>query len=240
MIVSHLRSTVAGLAVLGTLGLAACGSDGSSNAPSDHPAGLLTAGDFDVTDYGSESSNLMFALQSAGYPLDTTSATDSASIATLIAGKDIVFFPEYSPTFDAGTETILKAFVDNGGTIVLVGGYDHISWVNSAFGWSLAQGSGWSDRHPMPRTAGAAGTPYAGGPSSIPANDGGANVTAASLPDSAVIVYAGEDSDTDGSVVILPSGSGRLVYFGWDWYDGAPMGLQDGGWRKLLRASAGF
>lgn len=235
-----LRSALAALTFVSTLGLAACGSDNSSPSPSDHPAGLLTAGDFDVTNYGSETSNLMFALQAAGFPLDTTSAMDSTSIAALIAGKDILFFPEVTPTFDAGTGAILKAFVDNGGTIVLVGGYDHLTWVNAAFGWSLVPNGGWSDRHPMPKAAGASGTPFADGPASIPANDGGSSLALASLPVSGIVVYASPDSSTDASVAILPSGSGRLVYFGWDWYDGAPIGLQDGGWRKLLRANAGF
>lgn len=234
------RTLTVATVLFASAALAACGDDGSSVDPSDHPAGLLVAGDFDVTDYGSEASNLMFALQSAGYPLDTTSAMDSTSIAALLAGKDIVFMPEVTPTFDAGTQAILKAFVNNGGTIVLVGGYDHLDWVNSAFGWSLSTGDGWSERHPMPKAPGAAGTPYADGPASIPGNDGGSQLSAASLPDSGVAVYLGQDGDTDASVAILPSGSGRLVYFGWDWYDGAPNGLQDGGWRSLLRKSAGF
>src|SRR6478609_235245 len=80
--------------------LLGCGGDDAGPSPSDHPAGLLTAGDFNVEDYGSESSNLMFALQEAGFPLDTSSAMDSTSMAALIAGKDILFLPEVTPTFD--------------------------------------------------------------------------------------------------------------------------------------------
>ncbi len=221
--------------------LAACGSDNSGPAPSDHPAGLLVAGDFDITDYGSESSNLMFMLQKAGYPLDTTSAMDSTSIAALISGKDIVFFPEVTPTFDAGTEAILKAYVDNGGTLVLFGGYDHVSWVNTAFGLSLeVADSGWYERHPMPKGSGAAGTPYADGPATIPANNGGSTLVAASLPGTARVIYKGTDGSGDASVAVIPSGTGRLVYMGWDWYDGVPMGIQDGGWSSLIRESAGF
>ena len=223
-----------------TLFVGACGDDDSGPNPAGHDAGLLVAGDFDTEDYGSESSNLMFALQDLGYPLDTTSATDSTHIAALIDGKDIVFFPEVSPGFDAGTQAILKAFVQGGGTIVLVGGYDHTSWVNAAFGWALASGDGWSDRGAMPRNAGASGTPYSGGPSSIPANDGTGGLDSGTLPDSAIVVYDGAEGSPDPSVVILPSGSGRLVYFGWDWYDGKPYGIQDGGWLKLLKLSAGF
>ena len=235
------RSLATPLALAAAVLLAACGDDSSGPNPSDHPAGLLVAGDFDVTDYGSETSNLMFALQQAGFPLDTTSAMDSTSIAGLIAGKDIVFMPEVTPTFDAGTQAILKAFVDNGGTLVLVGGYRHVAWLNTAFTWTLVEGDGWSSRLPLAKASGAAGTPFAGGPATVPANDGGRNLTVASLPGTGVAAYIGENNDaTQASVAVLGSGTGRVVYFGWDWYDGAPFGLQDGGWRKLLSLTASF
>jgi hypothetical protein len=230
--------TALGLAVV----IAACGDDeGNGGSPADHPAGLLVAGDFDTLDTGSEASNLMFALQEAGFPLDTTSAMDSTSIAALIAGKDILFLPEVSPTFDAGTEAILETFVDNGGTIVLVGGYQHVDWVNSAFGLSLVvSDSGWTDESLMPKGDQASGTPFSGGPSSIPANNGGSTLRAVSLPGTARIIYKGTDGIQDGSVVLIPSGDGHLVYFGWDWYDGAPFGAQDGGWTTLLGKTAGL
>jgi hypothetical protein len=227
-------------ALLLALLVGACGDDEGGPNPSNRQAGLLVAGDFDTEDYGSESSNLMFALEELGYPLDTTSATDSASIAALIDGKDIIFFPEYTPSFTAGTMAILKAFVDGGGTIVLVGGYRHTTWVNTAFGWSNSNAVSWSDRSPMSKTDGASDTPYGAGPASIPANDGGQSLQSATLPDSAIIAYGSPDDGADGSVVVLPSGDGRLVYFGWDWYDGKPFGIQDGGWLKLLKLSAAF
>lgn len=228
------------LAVAAAFTLAACGGNDDGPSPASHPAGLLTAGDFDTASTGSESSNLMVALKAAGFPLDTTSLEDSTSIAALLAGKDIIFLPETSPTFDAGTQAILKAFVDGGGTIVLVGGYDHVDWVNSAFGWSLATGADWDGQEPMPKASGAAASPFFSGPASIPANDGGEQLTAASLPTGAKIAYEGPNGDTDASVAILPSGSGRLIYFGWDWFDGAPFGSQDGGWRILLTKTAAF
>jgi hypothetical protein len=218
----------------------ACGDDSSGPNPSDVEAGMLVAGSFEIDDFESEASNLFTSLQHVGYSLDTTSATDSTHIAALIAGKDIVFFPDVTPSFDAGTLAILKAFVDGGGTIVLVAGYNHVSWVNTAFGWSLGTDEDLDFRAPMPKTDDAGDTPYGGGPSSIPGNNGGSVLDASTLPDSAIIAYEGENGSNDGSVVVLPSGTGRLVYFAWDWYDATPVGLQDGGWNKLLKLSAGF
>jgi hypothetical protein len=92
----------------------------------------------------------------------------------------------------------------------------------------------------MPKQPGADGTPFEDGPASIPATDGGNQLTVASLPPGALVAYAGPDGNTDASVVILRNGAGQYVYFGWDWYDGAPRGIQDGGWRKLLRLTANF
>jgi hypothetical protein len=240
MPVTFPRSLVAAAVLVIAAGLYACGSDGASFVPADHPAALLTAGDFDTASTGSESSNLMFALQEAGFPLDTASGMDSTTIAGLIAGKDVLFLPEITPDFDAGTEAILKHFVDNGGTIVLVGGYDHIDWVNATFGWSLSNPDEWGDGSPMPRLEGASLTPFAGGPATIASNNGGGSLAISSLPTGARAIYGGPDSAAVASVAILRSGSGRLVYFGWDWFNGAPHGEQDGGWRELLGDASGF
>lgn len=218
----------------------ACGDDSSGPNPSDVDAGMLVAGSFEVGDWESETSNLLVSLEHVGYSLDTTSATDSTHIAALIAGKDVVFFPDANLSFDAGTLAILKAFVDGGGTIVLVAGAIHVGWVNTAFGWSLGTDEDLDYRAAMPKTDEAGDTPYGAGPSSVPGNNGGSVLDATTLPDSAIIAYQGENGSNDGSVVVLPSGSGRLVYFAWDWYDAVPTGLQDGGWNKLLKLSAGF
>jgi hypothetical protein len=233
---------VAALLAVGVV--AACGGDDAHNSPADHPAGLLVAGDFNTASTGSESSNLMFALQDAGFPLDTMSGLDSISIAHLIAGKDIVFFPEIDGvTFTANTGAILRQFVDNGGTLVLVGGYTHTVWVNAAFGWGISNtGDGWAEMGgaPMPQAETAAGTPFVNGPSSVFSNNSGANLYAPGLPEGAKIAYYGTQAIQDGSVVVLPSGGGRVVYFGWDWYDGKPFGSQDGGWADLLALTAAF
>ena len=236
---SFRATTLAALAL--TLVLVACGSDDSSGPnPSDVEAGMLVSGSFEAGDFEYETSNLLASLEHLGYSLDTTSSTDSAHIAALIGGKDIVFFPEDNPAFSAGTLAILKAFVDGGGTLVLVAGYDHLDWVNTAFGWSLASDEDLDFRAPMPKADGADHTPYRDGPSSIPGNNGGSLLDVSTLPDSGIVAYEGENGRTNASVAVLPSGSGRLVYFAWDWYDATPVGLQDGGWNKLLKLSAGF
>jgi hypothetical protein len=238
MLISTRRAALVALA--STALVAGCSDDSSGPSPSDHPAAMLTIGSFDSVSFEYETSNLLAAVQQAGFPLDTSSATDSTSMAELLAGKDLLFLPESDANFDVGTQALVLAWVDAGGTIVMVGGYEQLNWVNTAFGWSLSSADDFSSRHPMPKTGNAHGTPFADGPSTIPGNDGGATLSVPSMPDDGIAVYLGEDGDNDASVAILPYGDGRLVYFGWDWYDGTPRGLQDGGWYKLLKLTAGF
>jgi hypothetical protein len=220
--------------------LAGCGSDSSGPNPGGHPAAMLLDGAVDPQQYGDEQSSLYFAVVAAGFPLDTTSAADSASIAALVAGKDILFLPQDNIPNDAAAGLAIKAFVDGGGTVVLAGGSSHLSWVNTAFSLTLASNSGYSDRHPMPKSDGADDTPFADGPGTLLANDDVSLIDPASLPGSAKVAYIGPDDDLDGSVAVIPSGAGRLVWLGWNFYDAAPIGLQDGGWRKLLSLTAGF
>jgi hypothetical protein len=35
-------------------------------------------------------------------------------------------------------------------------------------------------------------------------------------------------------VARIPYGAGKIIYLGWDWYNAAPRGTQDEGWRFVL------
>jgi len=238
MLISLRRAALVALAA--TALVAGCGDDDAGPNPSDHPAAMLTIGSFDSISYESETSNLLAAVEHAGFPVDTSYVHDSTTMAALLAGKDILFLPASDANFDLPTQALIVAWVDAGGTIVMVGGADQLNWVNTAFGWGLSSADQIESRHPMPKTGDAHGTPFADGPSSIPGNDGGYTLSAPSMPDDGIAVYLGEDGDNDASVAILPYGDGRLVYFAWTWYDGPPRGLQDGGWYTLLKQTAGF
>jgi len=36
---------------------------------------------------------------------------------------------------------------------------------------------------------------------------------------------------------MIPFGRGKIVFLAWDWYDGVPIGSQDGGWLEILEAA---
>jgi hypothetical protein len=37
-------------------------------------------------------------------------------------------------------------------------------------------------------------------------------------------------------VTMIPYGSGKIHVLGWDWFDAAPIGAEDGGWLHLLES----
>lgn len=199
--------------------------------------------DYDTTDYGSEASNLEFAFKARGFNVTTFTTTDSAQVAAILANADVVVFPENEGSGYDGippkTFAAITKFVQtDGGTLAA---FAHYAYLNTPFGLTLASGNGGSpdDRYPIDRTAAAGDTPF-DGPSTIPANNATSFITAASLPPNSTVVYQGYDGNTDASLAVMPLGAGRIVYFGFDYYDGKPFGLQDGGWYGLLDGLAGF
>lgn len=233
------------LLVLGAVTLAACGDSSNGPNPSGTRLALFVNGtyvDYDTTNYGSEASNLEFAFKARGFNVTTFTTTDSAQVAAILATTDVLVFPENEESpysgIPANTFQGVAAWVNAGGTVASF--YD-FTYLNTPLGLAMSGGTGGavSDRYPLDRTAAAGDTPF-DGPSSIPANDATGYMDPASLPGGSITVYQGYNGNTDASVAVIPVGSGRLVYFGWDYYDGKPFGLQDGGWYRLLDGLAGF
>lgn len=234
------RAGLVGLALLAS----GCGDEEGSgpNTGAVHVALFAndTYVDWDTTDYGSEASNLYFAFRARGFKVDTFTNTDSAEVAGILAAHDVVVFPENEGStytgVPAGTWKAVKAWADTGGTVVA---FADFTYLNAAFSWTLAGGDSWDDGAPYERTEAADDTPF-DGPETIPGHSATNTIDSASLPGSAVIVYSGYNGSPDAGVAILPVGTGRMVYFGWDYYDGVPKGVHDGGWYQLLDGLAGF
>ena len=56
----------------------------------------------------------------------------------------------------------------------------------------------------------------------------------ATLPIDSITIYSG--AGTYQSVVTkIPYGNGQIYMLGWDWYNAAPQGNNDGGWLYLLK-----
>jgi len=243
---SPLRLAILTAFALSTSVLAACGDD-DGPSPSSRPSAVFankTYMDWDTTGWGQwdAGSNAYAAIVDAGFPADTFSGLDAAAIHAHVAGKQILFFPELSnnPPFTSDAIDSIRAFVNGGGTVVVFSSGNQLSTFNTMFDLTLSSNGSESSRLPIPRTSGAGGTPFSGGPSTVPENDWTYYIESNSLPDNAIIAYSEAEEGNDAAVAILPYGEGRIVLFGWSWGDGKPKGWQDGGWNELLSLTAGF
>lgn len=219
------------------VGAAACGDSNGPGGPS--RVALLADTllfDYDPTDYGSEASELEHTLVSFGVQVDLIESVDSTAIAAGLVGHRVFIVPESFNAFDdslkTGAQAVIREWVDSsGGVLIINQNFTNRAVLDSLFGYSLATASGVQNYNL--NATGAAGTPFAGGPALIWENSAVTELTAASLPTGARIIYQAGTGEV--AVASIPQGNGVVVLLGWDWYNAAPYGSADGGWLEVLR-----
>ncbi|MCR9200559.1 MAG: PKD domain-containing protein [Planctomycetaceae bacterium] len=194
----------------------------------------------------SESDNVQASLVALGHTVSTFTATSAAGISAALAGQDTLLIPELergnlSAALSPAARSVISSFVSSGGTLVIHGdtGADgDEALINGIFGFNITSGiqtsSGVSTL-----AAGAAGTPFAGGPASIPNNNGTYMWLTSSLPSSAQSAYEFGTSRVSSAVVSIPEGAGLINFLAYDWFDAAPRGSQNGGWLEVLDRAVG-
>lgn len=214
------------------------------------PAFVDTAplAEVDRENEGHEGANMILALRAKGHAVSELTGTNAASIAAALKGKNTFVIPElergeWVPALDAAGKSAIVGWVRGGGTLVVACDYEDT--LNALFGYSIEErGRGpWSNAAPK-------GSPFAGAVASLPDNDGSDSFAVESLPKGAVAQYVsvqeeGEELRASASdapllntgVFTVPAGKGTVVSLGWDWFDAAPVGLQDGGWNNILDRS---
>lgn len=241
----RLRPTaLALLASASAIAIAACGDgEGSGRsfddkAPNQTHVALFvndTFVEFDTTTSEAEGSNMLKSLVARGFLVDTFSTTDPAEVAAILGDADVLILPE--PEIDsysglpAGTMAAIKSFVQDGGTLAW---FDYADEMNPIFGWELDYGDDTSYAATILKNGSLA--PFTG-PDSLPWADATDIIESSTLPAGSTMPYK---AGTDGAVVVIPVGKGEVVFFGFDWYDAAPFGTQDGGWIGLLDGLAKF
>ncbi|MFZ2644495.1 MAG: M36 family metallopeptidase, partial [Verrucomicrobiia bacterium] len=183
-----------------------------------------------------ESDNVQASLANQGHSVVTF--TD---ISSGIAGQSVVLIPEQekgalATALSAAERTALQDFVQGGGTLVIHGSHTSTrsaGLINSILGTTVSEATE-TVGVVYNRTDQAAGTSFADNPATLAAMNGSDYLATASLPASALSIYT---NGTRTLVAVLPSGAGRVVFLGWDWYDAAPVGSQDGGWLQVLSSA---
>jgi hypothetical protein len=193
--------------------------------------------DFNGLSTGSEASNLMYTLESLGMSVDPFTDISEVGIIDALSDVGILVIPELefgdpSPALTAPARQRIVDFVENGGTLMT---FNTLNVVNAVFGHTLTLvGVGGSlDLDPVA----SAGTFFEGGPTPLPPHSATSTVDDVSVPGGSLAMYhfAG-----DAAVLVIPQGAGFIIYMGWDWFNAAPFGSEDGGWVEVLARAAAF
>jgi len=194
-----------------------------------------------------EAYTLQQTLISQGNTVTTFTGITAADINAAVAGKSFLIIPELqngnlSPDLDANARFAIQFFVQGGGTLMVFdpGTGDPLAVINEVFGFlgTLQLTSGGGAVAPITLdSAAATGTVFAGGPATLPINLNATDtVLASSLPPGSKVIY--RDGVGNAVVTLLPMSAGNIVIMGWDWFDAAPVGSQDGGWLAVLAAAS--
>jgi hypothetical protein len=182
-----------------------------------------------------ESDNVQASLTSLGFSFTTFTGITGAQWTTALAGAGLLVIPEIetgnlSAAMQPAARTALRDFVAAGGGLVIHGSSGtSVALLNSVFSFGLIDGAAGTTK-----TAAAVGTAFDGDPITLPQNNATFGVSTTSLPAGALSIYA---SGSGTSVALIGHGSGQIAYLGYDWYDAAPIGSQDGGWLQVLESA---
>lgn len=188
--------------------------------------------------YSSESDNVQAFFTNQGHSVSTFTGIDAASINAATGGRDILVLPEFergTPTFDAAAIAATSGFVGSGGSLFIYGGSGRqANFLNEVFGFSLSESRVYGD---LGLSATASGTPWAGGPPIIPANNATEGLAESSLPVGSLSIYSQTGA---AALAVIPFGAGSIIYVGWDWFNGAPVGSADNGWGDVVSRAVTF
>lgn len=185
------------------------------------------------TDPGHEAANMIVGLRADGHTVTPFTGTTAEAVTTALEGQDTLVVPElergeWVPALEPAAKSAIVSWVNAGGTIVVA--LDHLGTLNGLFGYEVEATSDdqWLNVAPT-------GSPFHGGPATLPSNNGSMSYQISTLPAGAVSQYADADNDNAG-VYSTREGKGTTVSLAWDWFYASPAQAegQDGGWRAVL------
>lgn len=193
----------------------------------DNPLYVDTAGGSSA-----ESDTVQASLTNLGFAVVTFT-----NIIEAAAASNVLLIPELeagdlAAALTAAERSALSNRVVSGGTMIVHGRLTRASGlINSVLGLSVVEVSTSSSNN---LTAAAIGTQFADDASSIPNLSGTRALQKTSLPPGSRSIY-----ETNGLSVVAEMyvGAGKVIYLGWDWFNAAPLGAEDGGWLQVLESA---
>jgi hypothetical protein len=181
----------------------------------------------------------------------------AAEYAAALANADVFLVPEHESWCNLPGELadnpsigpVWRSWVEQGGAMVIHSSEEArpkvTSFLEVVFGLSGVAGVNGTGVQTA-KTAAAALTQFAGGPAVLPGNASTGLLSLDTLPAGSLSIY---DNGAAASVAIIPVGSGKIVFLGWDWTqsdppfhgDGVPPfddDGQNGGWYPVVLDAA--
>ena len=195
--------------------------------------------------YGAEGYVISNALAGLGHTVNAFAGIGDADFSSALVGADVLVIPDLevgdlSVAMGPAAQAVIAGYVATGGGLIQHGGAGYsTTWtvhlLNSVFGFSIVHGTSRSDPAVCALTS-ASDTAFEGGPASLPGQPSGdvGTVDTSTLPPGSVAVYENLFVPGETWVGLVPYGQGRVVWLGWDWFDGVPVGPADGGWLEVL------
>jgi cysteine-rich repeat protein len=186
-----------------------------------------------------EPANVQAALEALGHDVTPFEGTSSEAFAAALVDQHLLLIPELevadlAPALTPAARATIASFVAAGGGLVLHGFAPptEANLLSAIFALSIA-----TERDDEPAVyalaaAAAEGTAFAGGPESLPWNNG-TGIIVSPLPLGSRAVYRSADGV---SVALIPYGEGAIVFLGWDWFK-LETTTPDRGWNAVLDAA---
>jgi hypothetical protein len=202
--------------------------------------------DFNPGDPQFSGSNMFAAVQSFGYSVAPFSSLDDATFAQA-AQSNVMIIPELPHDLfvelSAAQRQSVIDLVARGGTLITV--VQNTGFLNQLFGLGLRIQGNFAPQI----SASTQGTSFEGGPATLTLNSFNLGLVNASLPFRNLSMYLAfttnppTNTNFDSPVTVLRPANllkGQIIVLGWNWFDGQPVGRQDGGWNDVLNRSIRF
>lgn len=196
--------------------------------------------DYDATNPSSsrEPNNIMAIMDSTDISYETF-VDISESFFSSLSSSSKLLIPEIeeanlNPDLSNGARSAINSFVNNGGTLVMFhpNNGDPLDVLNDVFELNLNT-NGASEPIVL-TTEGAEIFPDES--STLPSVSATSSIDTSTLPENAVTIYEGDDSN-QSVVTMIPFGDGKIYVLGWDFYDAPPAGGEnEQGWNHLLES----
>jgi Ca2+-binding RTX toxin-like protein len=230
MSVTHRRLLAALVAAAAAFLITPALASAATVAVFDDPAYVDSA-----NDAGAESDNIQASIAAKGHTVRAFTGIAATDFSFALAGAKVLVIPEQenkelAPDLSGDAVHIIRSYVASGGGLIISSNTDPFAatFLDRVFGISVTEAA---NPGTTTKQAAATGTNFAGGPGTLPDNNGTDYLTG--LPAGAASIYA---NGANSSVVAFTFGNGTIVFLGWDWFDSDPpnAGLQNGGWQNVL------